>query len=291
MKKIILCGLAIVSACLTYAQDFQGNSPILDLAEDTTQVTTIKDIIAVQELVSSSNTNTAHYVDVWTRNSFFNIGYNMGASLEAKQALPMNGYDRQPLSPKFNSDFGAMLQLGHTYCLHRKPIANMVQINLDFTFIDLNYNQYKEEDGYANFDSEKMTDNNDYPLPWLSQKYDLSFGMSIGPSVTIAPLILLNTSFLHYFKINAYYHIGYQAAILGMSDHKEGGKGSINLDYFNWGHGVMNSYGINLSWKMIGIGWEARSTSPKYKSIDSMFGNESYKFKSTSNRIYLTIRY
>lgn len=291
MKKIISIGLAIASACLAYAQDYQSNSPILDLAEDTTQVTTIKDIIAVQELVSSSNSNTAHYVDVWTRKSFFNIGYNMGSSLEAKQDIPLLGYDKQPAAPKFNADWGAMVQLGHSYGLHKKPIANMVQINLDFTFIDLNYNQFSEEDGYLNFDSEKITDNHDYPLPWLSKKHTLSYGMSIGPSVTVAPLIPLNQASLHYFKLTAYYHIGYHASLLGMSDHENAGKSSINLDYFNWGFGMTSSYGVSLSWKMIGIGWEARSASPKYKSIDTMFGDQSYKFKSTSNRIYLTIRY
>ncbi len=290
MKKLLLSGLAALSACLVYGQDYPSNAPTLDLAEDTTQVTTIKDIIAVQELVSSSNSNTAHYADVWTRNSYFNLGYNYSASLEPKQALPMHGYPEGAKAGKFDADWGAMIQLGHSYKLHRKPIANMVQINLDFTFIDLNYNQYKEEKGHEEFDSDFRGSSDNNPLPWLSRKYDLSYGMTLGPSVTIAPLTLVNPSFLHYFKINTYYHIGYQVAILGMSDH-ENGKASINMDYVDWGHGIVNSFGVNLSWKMIGIGWETRSASPKYKSFDTAFGDGSYKFKSTSNRIYLTIRY
>ncbi len=287
MKKFILSGLGVVSALLINAQDVQINTLILDEAEDTTQVTTIKDIIAVQELVSSSNSNTAHYADVWKRNSFFNLGYNMGGSLKPKQALPLHGYNNAPNVDNFDSDWGAMLQLGHSYCLHRKPIANMVQINLDYTFIDLNFNKYNEEKNSPAFDTALGNYNNN-PLPWLAQKYSLSYGMSLGPSVTVAPLTMLNTPSLHFFKINAYYHIGYNIGLLGMSDH---GKTSINMDYFSWGHGLMNSYGVNLSWKMIGIGWEARSDSPKYKSLDTAFGSDSYKFKSTSNRIYLTIRY
>lgn len=291
MKKLLLSGLMMLTVYIASAQDIPVNTPVIDLAEDTTQVITINDIISVQEVVSSSNSNKAHYSDVWSRNSFFNIGYNLGATMTPKPAIQLNENYVPNTASKFDNNWGAMIQLGHSYCVHKNPIANMVQINIDFSFIDLNFNQY-DQTGKLNSsnDSNSQESDKSNTLPWLSKKYELSYGMSIGPSVTVVPLTSFNfPSYLHYIKVNAYYHFGYHASLLGMADYN---KNNLNIDYLNLGTGFVNSYGINLSWKSIGIGWEARSANPKYKYIGSSnYSKESHKFKSTSSRIYITIKY
>lgn len=241
-------------------------------------------------MVSSSNSKMAHISDVWSRNSYFNFGYNLGSSLTPKNDMTVKGYgdlDGKKM-PKFDYDFGLMAQLGNNIKLHKKPIANMVRINLDFTYIDLNYNQYKANDGFGQYTEGT---NSTKPLPWLSKKYELSYGMSLGPSVTVAPFSSFNfPSDLHYLKINGYAHFGYEIAFLGMSEYKNGSH-SLNFDCINFGYGRVWRFGLNVSWKFIGLGWETRIAYPKYKCTNSDYGKESYNFKSSSNRIYLTIRY
>lgn len=302
MKKLFLSGLALIWTCLAFAQSTPGNAPVLDLAEDTTQVTTIKDIIAVQELVSSSNSNEEHYKNVWGRNSFFNLGYNMSGNLNPKDH-PSLGYIDKPI-PEFKIDKGGMLQLGHSYRLHKKPIANMVQFNLDYTYIDLNVNHYKHSDDIVSYKPYPENENNDGGhstygrnqtkyIPWGAGKYEVNYAMTLGPSITIAPFTYLNIPQLHFVKLNFYFHYGYQVALLGMmynDDDKT--KEKWNTDCLNIGHGVVQGLGLSLSWKSIGIGWETRSAKPTYQSLSKdLYGDEKYKFKSSASRLYLTIRY
>ncbi len=64
MKKLLLSGFAMLTVYMVSAQNIPNNAPVLDLAEDTTQVMTISDIITVQEMVSSSNSKRAHLSEV-----------------------------------------------------------------------------------------------------------------------------------------------------------------------------------------------------------------------------------
>ena len=209
--------------------------------------------------------------------------------------------------------WGAQVELGHSYTLHRGAIANMVQINLDYTFIDLTVNHYEKDNAFSNYDSSEKwegqpgsaapkNENGNYTsgyeyLPWGADKYDLTYGMSLGPSITIAPFIPLDIRSLHYIKLNAFIHWGYNASLLLMDEqspsHKtNGAKKGLSFDYISWGHGLTTSFGINLSWKNIGIGWETRSGDLKYKPISpGDYGDFETKLKTSSSRIYLTIKY
>ncbi|MDE6396533.1 MAG: hypothetical protein K2K84_04615, partial [Muribaculaceae bacterium] len=68
MKRKILSSMAIGFALTGFAQTIDTeNSVILDWAEDTTQITSVNDIINVQELVTSHNSSAAHFNKVWGR--------------------------------------------------------------------------------------------------------------------------------------------------------------------------------------------------------------------------------
>ena len=43
------------------------------------------------------------------------------------------------------SDFGAAIVWGKTYYLHKKPLAGMIKFGIDWSWMDLNYAQYKLE--------------------------------------------------------------------------------------------------------------------------------------------------
>ena len=59
----------------------------------------------------------------------------------------------------------------------------------------------------------------------------------------------------------------------------------------NWGHGTTSSFGFSVVWKFIGLGYEHRVANIKYKAISTDdFGEKTYKFKSSLNRIYIQFR-
>lgn len=313
MKKLLLFGLAAGWFLSGNAQVITENAVIIDAAEDTTQVNTINDIIVMQEKVSSRNITDAHYSNVWSRKSFFNPGY-VTSKVTSKDDVFLNNTTKQKLS--FKHDWGAQIELGHSYTLHRGAIANMVQINLDYTYIDLTVNHYKADEALSQFDSNQKwegepgheapsestsynSDSYEY-LPWGADKYDATYGMSLGPSITLAPFTPLHIKGLDFLKFNVYYHIGYNVGLMLMDEKSQshssatGNKESkgLSFDYLSWGHGLSTSFGLSVSWKSIGIGWETRTANLKYKPISTgEYGDFETQLKNTSSRIYLSIKY
>lgn len=285
MKKSYLLLFMSLWTFVAVAQIDSENPAVIDLAEDTTQVNTIQDIIEIQELVSKSNSKDAHFENVWSRKTFFNLGYNMSSRMTAKQGIPL-GYDNRT-ADEFKADGGAMLQLGHNYTLHRGAIANMLQFNIDFTYIDLNFNYFDAEPYAGGFDP-KTNEN----LPWAAKKYNIAYGMTLGPSVTVAPLVMLDNRQLHFFKLNLYYHVGYHAGLLVMDQKRDADMKNTSFDNVVWSLGLSQSFGLSLSWKTIGLGWESRfAYDPKFKSFDGNGPKSGYKFKNPSSRIFISIRY
>lgn len=315
MKKTLLTCFLLASAALAGAQGRVTESElVLDAAEDTTQVITISDIINVQERVTTQNSTAAHFDKVWGRKTYLKLSYMLNADLKPKDPITL-GYDaiNGNKVPDFKADWGAALQIGHSYNLHKKPIANILRFNLDYTFFDLSvahYKKYREGTLYDAANEWSPSGSNDkYAyMPWCLSKWEGNFGMNLGPSITVAPFTHLNVSGLHFLRLHAYYHIGYQAGLLYMPNDKKAdaseGKtpsGSTPSDYIDdvlsdvklsWTHGLTQSFGVNLQWKVIGIGFEKVMDNRSYKAVASdTFGPDSYKFKASSSRIYLQFCY
>lgn len=304
MKKISLSLLAIGMAMAASAQSTPAL--VLDEREDTTNVVTITDIIAVQELVTSHNSSDAHFRKVWSGNSFFNLGYNTSSKLTPKQEI-LSGLNETQMIEPYKSDWGVALTLGHNYRLHKKPIANVLQFNIDWTFINLQVNHFRAAEGDVLYNSalqHTVTDedgntNEYYYIPWNSQKYELDYSMQLGPSITIAPFTYINSApQLHFLKLNFYWHIGYEVSMLVISNDKkfdanpDTNKEMNNSSKQMWAGGMVNTFGFSLNWKSIGLGWETASTTLKYQTLQkALFGSQKYKFKDSTSRIYLQIRY
>jgi hypothetical protein len=206
--------------------------------------------------------------------------------------------------PKFKTDWGVSLQLGRSYKLHKKPISNILQFYIDYSYIDLNVNHFKHEgDGKNLYDtSVRLPDGKKFHTPWNLEKYDINYGMAVGPSFSVAPFNFMKSRGLHYLHLNVWYHIGYHASLLAMmndedadanpnqstSSGEEKVREGIKLDL---GHGLTNAFGLSLTWKFIGIGYEYRSGALKYQSLDKdTYGDDKYKFKASTNRIFLQFR-
>lgn len=290
------------------------------LAGDSLRIRTIDDVVGDIRKEAKISGSTEHYDDVWARRSYFNLGFNFST------LAPKDDYATgvgNAMVEDFKSNFGFSLKYGRSYRLHKKPISNVLQFYIDYTGIDLNFNHYALGDG--KYDSSKRNleakDDDDkegepFYIPWNLEKFEGSYGMMVGPSLTVAPFTHLSgTPGLHFLKLNMYFHVGYQFSILYMksndaadinlhsttaptvgtsldnvsSDHKV----MSDLVSVNWGHGVLTTFGLSLTWKNIGIGYEHRVAHNRFKPFatgDSEFGSMSYKFKTATNRVFLTFR-
>ncbi len=310
MKKRLLLFAACLSVLTAFAQVEKEDNrwSNLDMKEDSTEIVTIDDIIKEQQDVTSRNTREMHYASVWGRRGFFNIAYNKEATLtpwhpvETGFAPIAKGY--------FNggkADWSFALQKGRNYPLHKKPIANTVQICLDYTGLDLSASHYFASAGQYLYDSSQkfdvLTDGKTksyYYTPWNLEKYEATYGMSLGPSITIAPFNYVNYDGIHYMKINIYYHVGYQASVLYMVNNKSKDANQLVSSDFNnmaenlkllWGHGLYKAYGASMSWKSIGVGFEKRTGDTKYQPLNTAdFGKKTNGFKSNFTRFYIQFR-
>lgn len=315
--KAFIIAASMACACTAQAQDI-NSIPNLDLEEDSTGVASVSDIVKMQQEVLSNKQAGKHFQNVWKRRSFFNMSWTE-SKMKCKQDNDENlrGLD-------FKSDWGVTLQSGTNYRLHKKPIAKMINIALDYSWLNLNVNHIKAEDPksekgidgkylYNSTDRNVKTDvstgktDEYYVYPWNLEKYEANYGMTLGPSITIAPFVPLGVKQLDYLKIQAYYHIGYSASFLYTLNKEEFDKNQdppqSNVDAYKdyntmkdnlklqWGHGMTSTFGFNIFWKRVGIGYERTTGTFKYKNFNTGdFGRDKTKFTNEYSRIYLTIR-
>uniref|UniRef100_UPI003FEEDC80 hypothetical protein n=1 Tax=Alloprevotella sp. TaxID=1872471 RepID=UPI003FEEDC80 len=311
--KAFIIAASMACACTAQAQDI-NSIPNLDLEEDSTGVASVSDIVKMQQEVLSNKQAGKHFQNVWKRRSFFNMSWT-----ESKMKC------EDKTIGDFKSDWGVTLQSGTNYRLHKKPIAKMINIALDYSWLNLNVNHIKAEDPtsekgidgkylYNSTDRNVKTDESGkteeyYVYPWNLEKYEANYGMTLGPSITIAPFVPLGVKQLDYLKIQAYYHIGYSASFLYTLNKEEfdknqttiltGDNRDVNESYttmkdnlkLQWGHGMTSTFGFNIFWKRVGIGYERTTGTFKYKNFNTKdFGRDKTKFTNEYSRIYLTIR-
>ena len=271
MRKRLIILMTSLFAISAYGQIEDEKNVEIDWTEDSTEVTSIQDIVKQQQIVSLNNSAERHFADVWGRRSYINYG--------------------------------------RSYRLHKQPISNFLQFCIDFTGIDLNANHFKSVGEKPLYDSRQRVVNgvNDYHYytPWNLEKYEFNYGMSLGPSITIAPFTSVSQKNMHYLKLQFYYHIGYHVSFLYMPNDKDADMNDAvqtDIDYkykqemgdnfkMDWGHGLINSFGLNISWKFIGVGYEYRTAKVKYKATNTgQFGDDKYEFSNSTSRIYLQLR-
>jgi len=171
-----------------------------------------------------------------------------------------------------NSDYAAAVTLGRTFYLHKTPIANMIRIGLDWSYFDLNFAGYSQDnpdyDDYYEDEDEKL------------KMYKLEAGMQFGPSVTVTPVNGLN--------ISAYFR--YTPSFSGIYDDY--------MEEFAYGYASFFNTGVSISYKAISIGIEQRWGSRKYKfgdddEDDYYYEDESIeqKLKTSGPRFYIGLRF
>ena len=161
------------------------------------------------------------------------------------------------------SDLGVSLTSGKTYYLHKKPIANMVKIGLDWSWLDLNVVRYT-----TNY-SLIPHDNN-------FEEYQAEAGMQFGTSVTVNPT--------HHLKVSAYFRVtpSYSARY------------DIGRERGHGNYITMYNVGGAVAWKLLSLGVEYRGGKCAYKSFDGgyyEFGSKDDKLKTRCWRFYFGFRF
>lgn len=305
MKKLLILSMISLFGIDAIGQnvtelDRQAN---IDWSEDSTEIMTVEDIVKTQQGLTSNQFEESHFKDVWSRKGYLNLSYNT-TTLKPDETIPtgvpeLNG----GIVPELKSKWGVSLQLGRNYKLHKKPISNILQFYIDYQYIDLNLNFFEQEGNGKNlYDTSQKLPNNTskFYIPWNLKKYEVNYGMALGPSITVAPFNNMSNKGLHYLQFNMWYNIGYHASLLLMkndedADINEGGYSNEDKVRegikMNLGHGLTSAFGFSLTWKFIGIGYEYRSASLKYQSLDKdTYGDDKYKFKSSTSRVFLQFR-
>ena len=156
---------------------------------------------------------------------------------------------------KVKSDYSAGLTAGRTFYVHKNPLAGMIRIGIDWSYLDLNFSQFSNE-----YIDEEYVD--EY------KNYKIEAGMQVGPSVTISPV-----QNLHF---NAYAR--FAPCYSGMVDSDFEKVSSAYASFF--------VTGASVSYSVISLGLENRWGTTTYKE-----DGVSSDIKMSGPRFYLSFRF
>ena len=144
----LLLAMAMLFSAQAFAQN-ETRTILLDHEEDTANVTSLEDIIKTQEKVFSANYRKDVVTGVWKRKKHFSLSY---AKTEMK-GTDIDMYDAasekmKKMSPIYKSDWAVNMKRSHTYSFHKRAIADVLSLGLEFGYIDLSANHYKADSTY-----------------------------------------------------------------------------------------------------------------------------------------------
>ena len=270
MKNLLFIVLTFACALFSYAEELS----------DTTRVTTLEDIIATETKSKTDNDIAERQRDAWGKNTYLNISLNKTEF--SSEEFPSTN---KPFAREYDSDLSVGLQFGHTFNFHKNPIGSVLFIGLDYTWTDLNYSTFKEIETPKEF----QDGDNAKVLPWHHKKTLLSYGMSVGPSMTFYPFTSMRKKGTDKIRLQLYFHVGYnvQGAIISKVNDNTDIK-----DQWAWGHGLYTAFGGNISWNFIGVGYEIRNdNSLNFKAAQKVFDTGKMKAKENTSRFYLQFRF
>lgn len=195
---------------------------------------------------------------------YLNIGY---VSQHLKVADEFDG------EAKIKSNFGASLSSGRTFFLNKEPIAKLLYFAIDWTYLDLNYAQYKETETYSYEDQNgiEIIETEDYN----SHKGEI--GMQVGPSVHVG--------LTDGFTLSGHMRYAPSYSMLYVDEE------------FSGGFGNFFTAGLSANYGAFGLGFETRWGSSKHSfnvDIEEFEEQEvqvKEKIKLSGSRVFLAFRF
>ena len=294
MKKInLLAALLLAFTASTALAQTDSATVALQNKLDSLQ----KNVATLQEK-ETARTQTEYDNAIWKRKKHISISFSTQNMEDADN----------PLTMKYKSQSGFNLDWGKTIYLHKKPIAKLMKIGLDWSWINLSFAKYKSGSGihinslagdYSDYDDNDDgygydDEDDDFIADLDLGVYSLSAGMSVGPSFTFAPFYNTGKGLQHLLA-QAYFHVtpSYTGIIMTENDETEAYHGYTT--YFNWG--------INVSYKFISIGYEYRWGKSRFNQMSLDFdndeedeletnsSNEKQKIKFGSSAFYIRLNF
>ncbi len=277
MKKIDILGgvISLFAAFSVSTAMAQTDSASIALQN---KLDSLQNTVATLQQKEDDRSKNEYDQAVWKRHKYFGIGFSSQKMTDAEDAANM----------EYKSEVGFALDWGKTFYLHKKPIANLLKVGIDWSYINLSFAKYKSGKGINintpssgdldNYDDDYDYDD-DYGLDMDLGVYSLAAGMSVGPSFTFAPFYNTGKGLQHILA-QTYFHVTPSYTGIISSEDGEDGETEIKsgyTTYFNWG--------LNVSYKMISVGYEYRWGSSKFNSfsLDMDEGDESESTDSEEN--------
>ena len=265
MKKInLLAALLLAFTASTTLAQTDSATVAMQNKLDSLQ----KNVATLQEK-ETARTQTEYDNAIWKRKKHISISFSTQNMEDADN----------PLTMKYKSQSGFNLDWGKTIYLHKKPIAKLMKIGLDWSWINLSFAKYKSGSGihinslagdYSDYDDNDDgygydDEDDDFIADLDLGVYSLSAGMSVGPSFTFAPFYNTGKGLQHLLA-QTYFHVtpSYTGIIMTEDGETEAYHGYTT--YFNWG--------INVSYKFISIGYEYRWGKSRFNQMSLDFDND-----------------
>ncbi len=198
---------------------------------------------------------------IWGKGRFLRLGY----------AWAQTGDD---FSPVEKSNFSVFLTKGTTYRFPKNPIGGLVKIGIDAVWFDLQATKYKSPYSSVDWTSEvvppEYDDDDDAPDFDLNiGRWGISFGMGVGPNVSVAPFALTSIKALQPLRASVYFHYAPTMQLYFKSQNDEFEMSTAFCHMMN--------FGGTLTYRGISVGVEGRWGKGKFKPLDleSLFGEES----------------
>lgn len=244
---------------------------------------TIEQIIETESQFTSQRDREIHYNEVWNKTRYLSLSYNV-TTLSSTSFPTLNG----KYEGKYKNSFGFSLLLGKTFLLHKKPIGSFLFAGIDFTGIDFTYNCFETTEAAPSYE---MGTQIPYNLPWHHGKWTLDYGMSVGPSVTMYPFTALGKSVTDKIRIQAYFHLGYHLGLLSVEDVISPLEDEVRVEH-TWANGLSTTFGFNLTWDFIGLGYEVRKISHyAIRPISQSFQSGRFVGNQMLNRFYIQYKF
>ena len=171
----------------------------------------------------------------------------------------------------FNTKFGVAFTFGHTFYLNEQQTPGKLMFGIDVSWLDANYGYFSIKNSYEKY--KEFYDKND-----LSHHSDINvhmaeLGIHFGPSLTWA--------ISDKFSSQIYAH--YEPSFAALS-----AEGAFAADY-----GSFFITGLNVSYNVLGFGFEKRWGGSKYKAIGKSKIKDfiTDKIEFDTSRIYVQLRF
>ena len=246
MKRYIAGIFALCLAMMAQAQTVTDTTEVFSAQNDELSAMR-QELEAMSERVKRSESNTV----IWNnRAKYLNIGY-------ATQRLSGDILGTKQIA----SDYGLSLSWGKTWYLHQQPIADMLKIGLDWSWLDLNYARYEENSSMTGY-----------------SMWQVDAAMQVGPSVTVNPVDRLKASL--YFRLSP----SYSAMMLD--------------DELAHSYVTFCNFGVSVAWRVLSLGVEIRTGGAEYKVVGidsneddvSLFTGRS-PLRTNTTRFYFGLRF